>query len=557
MSSMHARTLTRPMRRLAAGRRVGLAAAAAALTATAAACGAAPGAPSASSGNLTSSGSAPKGFAGQTLTVQCTEPTSLNPALGPIAEAGVVYISLAYGTLIYQKQDGTYVPDLATKWGYVAGSGNKEFDLTLRPHLKFTDGSAVTPQAVINSLEYFKKASGPQAFWLAGLTSAKQTGALSLRLTFAKAAPDLPYLFSQSQSVGAIIGPKGLANPSSLATQSDGAGPYEISPSKIVPNNSYTLTANPGYWNPAAIHYHQIVVKVIDDPNTILSSLQSGQIDAALKDISPSAVPTAKSAGNTAVSSPYAIASLILADRSGSSPLANLKVRQAINYAVDRKSYAHFIAGAAGAGTDEVSVPGAPGYSPSSAQAYSYDVAKAKKLLKEAGYARGFTLTALDVETNDPNASVAQALSSSLSQIGIQLKVTEEPTFGQYIAALAAKKFQAMVLPLPFNGSGFYTAMTQITDNAIWNPFGTADGQVSSLLGQAASSASSAQREALYEKVSDRLTNLAWFVPMATQNYNFLVSSKIAGVRPVSLAAAGSMDPVGPQPGLSWYPAGK
>lgn len=537
--------------------RIALAASAAVLTAAVAACGAAPGATSTSSGKLDSSGSAPRGFAGQTLTLQCTEPTSLNPALGPVSETGVVYISLDYGTLIYQKQDGTYVPDLATKWGYVAGSGNKKFDLTLRPGMKFTDGAAVTPKAVINSLEYFKKASGPQSFQLANLTSAKPTGALSLRLTFSKAVPDLPYLFSQTQDVGAIIGPKGLANPSSLSRQSDGAGPYKLSSSGIVPNSSYTLTANPGYWNQAALHYHQIVVKVIDDPNTILSSLQSGQIDAALQDVSPAAVPAAKGAGDTVVSSPYAIASLILADRSGSSsPLSNLKVRQAINDAVDRKSYANFIAGSSGSATDEVSVPGASGYDPSSAQTYSYSLAKAKALLKQAGYAGGFTLPVLDVETNDPNSSVAQALSSSLSQIGIHLKVTEEPTFAQYISAAMSKKFQAVVLPLPFDGSGFYSAMTESTGNVIWNPYGTHDPQLSSLMSQAASSTSGSRQAELYKQVSARLTSQAWFAPLATQDFHFLVSPKIGGVQPISLAAAGAMDPVGPQPDLSWYPAG-
>lgn len=514
------------------------------------------GAPAAS--GAAAAGTAPNGFAGQTLTVQITEPTSLNPALGPLSETAVIYIYLPYGALIYQKQDGTYVGDLAAKWGYVAGSGNKEFDITLRPNLKFTDGSALTPQAVINSLEYFKNAHGPQAALLGALTSAKVTGALSLRLTFSAATPDLPYLFSQSQDMGAIIGPKGLADPASLTSQSDGAGPYQISSSGIVPNNSYTFTANPGYWNPAAVHYHQIVVKNIDDPNTILSSLQSGQIDAALQDLSPAAGPAAKAAGMTAISSPYSIAGLILADRAGTaSPLGNLKVRQAINYAVDRQSYANIIAGSTGVATDQVSVTGAPGYSSSAAGAYSYNIAKAKQLLAEAGYPHGFTLPVLDVQTNDPNSTIAQGLSASLAAIGIQLKVTAEPTFAQYIPASMSKKYPAIVLPIPFDGAGFYDAMTNaLGDNPVWNPFGSTDPAVTALLGQAAAATSTSQQESLFEQISARLARLAWFVPISSQNLNFLVSPRIAGVQPVSLVATGIMNPVGPAPDLSWYPAG-
>lgn len=541
--------------------KITLAVTAAAASLLIAACGnsssSATGQQSAPSGSLqATTGAAPNGFVAQALTLQTTEPTSLNPALGPISETGVIYIYLDYGALIYQKQDGTFVPDLAAKWGYVAGSGNKEFDITLRPNLKFTDGSPVTAQAVINSLEYFKKASGPQAFQLATMTSAKATGSLSLRLTFSTPSPNLPYLFSQSQNVGAIIGPKGLANPASLTAQSDGAGPYQISQSGIIPNNQYTFTANPGYWNPAAIHYHQIVVKNIDDPNTILSSLQSGQIDAALQDISPAAGPAAKAAGLTVVSSPYSIASLILADRTGSvSPLGNVKVREAINDAVDRQSYASVIAGSSGTATDQVSVAGAPGYSAMAADMYSYNVAKAKQLLAQAGYPHGFILPLLDVQTNDPNSSIAQALSSSLAAIGIQVKVTSEPTFAQYIPAAMSKKYPAIVVPIPFNGAGFYYAMALTLGSPVWNPFNSSDPTVRSLLNQAASTASAGQQEKLFEQTSDRLTQLAWFVPIASQNFNFLISPKIAGVQQISLAATGVMNPVGPEPDLSWYPA--
>lgn len=548
------------MTRMTGKRRTALVLTAAAASLLIAACGSSSPSPSGtqagSTGTQTANGPVPKGIVAQRLTLQTTEPTSLNPALGPISETGVVYVYLDYGSLIYQEQDGTYVGDLASKWGYVAGSGNKEFDITLRPNLKFTDGSALTPQSVVNSLEYFKKAGGPQAFFLAAMTSAKVTGALSLQLTFSASVPDLPYLFSQSQDVGAIIGPKGLANPSSLTTQSDGAGPYQISASGIIANNSYTFTANPGYWNPAAVHYRQIVVKNIDDPNTVLSSLQSGQIDAALQDVSPAAGAPAKAAGMTVVSSPYSITSLILADRAGTeSPLGNLKVREAINDAIDRRSYVPLLAGPSGTATDEVSLTGAPGYSAAAANTYSYDVAQAKKLLAEAGYPNGFTLQALDVETNDPNSTIAQGLSSSLAAVGIQVKVTAEPTFQQAIPAILSKKYPAIVLPVPFDGGGFYDALTNMLQNPVWNPFASTDPTVTSLLGRAGAATSASQQESLSEQISDRLTQLAWFAPLTSQNFNFLVSPKIAGVQPVSLDAAGIMNPVGPEPDLSWYPA--
>ena len=205
-------------------------AASAATVAALAACGSSGGSSSsAATGDSSSSAAAaPNGIVGQTLTVQYTEPTSINPALGGIQEVAVAYQELAYDSLIYQDQTGAFVPDLAVKWGYVAGSGNKSFQLTLRSGVKFSDGSPLTAQAVANSLNYFKKASGPQSYLLAALTDIKVTGPLALTLNFATATPDLPFLLSQSENVGAIIGPKGLANPTSLNTTTDGAGAYTL-----------------------------------------------------------------------------------------------------------------------------------------------------------------------------------------------------------------------------------------------------------------------------------------------------------------------------------------
>lgn len=502
---------------------------------------------------LASAATVPNGITGQTLTLQYEEPTSLNPALGGIQEIAVVYQGLAYESLIYQEQDGSFVPDLAVKWGYVAGSGNKSFQLTLRSGVKFSDGSPLTAQAVANSLEYFKKAAGPQSHLLAGLTNIKVTGPQALTLNFAMATPDLPFLLSQSENVGAIIGPKGLATPASLSTQSDGAGPYTLSPSGIIANTQYTYQANPGYWNESAVHYHTVVVKVIDDANTILSSVQSGQIDAALQNLSPSTEATAKAAGMTVLPVPYAISSLVLADRDGTiSPLGKLAVRQAINDAIDRVSLSTAIAGVNAAPTDQVVVAGAPGYDASLKDYYSYDVTKAKSLLAQAGYPNGFTLPVLDSATLDPNSVIGQAIVSQLQAVGIQAKLTVEPTFAQFIPAAMSKKYPAIVLPVTASGTGFYYAM-QFVLGGFFNPFGTTNPQLTSLLGQIATATSASQQSSAAEQVNSWLVKQAWFAPITPLSYIYLVGPKIAGVQSVSPLSAGTLNPVGPLPTLSWY----
>ena len=164
MASRHRHTRKACARRL--GRSGSLLAVAAAATSVLAACGGvSTGSSGASGGGGATSGptgKAPVGtVANSTLNLQFNAPVSLNPALGGTSESDVVYGALDYDSLIYQLGNGTYVPDLATQWGYAAGSKNEVFNLTLRKGVHFSDGSLMTTASVINSLEYFKKADGP------------------------------------------------------------------------------------------------------------------------------------------------------------------------------------------------------------------------------------------------------------------------------------------------------------------------------------------------------------------------------------------------------------
>jgi peptide/nickel transport system substrate-binding protein len=501
-----------------------------------------------------SSASAPSGFAGQTLTLQSSDPVSLNPALVGLDTVAITFNTFDYDPLIYQTSTGSFVPDLATKWGYVAGSSDKVFQLTIRSGVTFSDGTELTAQAVANSLAYFKKAQGVNAALLASLKSIAVTAPLTLTLNFSASTPDLPLILSQGWNVGAIIGPKGLADPASLATQSDGTGPYTISPTGIIANSQYTFEANPHYWNPSAVHYHQIVVKVIDDPSATLAAIESGQIDAALGNVAPGIGVAAKSAGFTVLPAPFSIASLILADRGGTtSPLGKLEVREAINYALDRPALANVISGAYGKPTDQLSLPGAPGYSAVLGNYYSYDVTKAKSLLADAGYPNGFTLSVLETTQLDPNSTIAQGIASELASIGIKVKLTVAPTFVQYVPDAFSRKYPAMVLPVEFDGGGFYYAMSSAL-GTFFNPFNSTDPELTSLLSQAAASTGSAEQEAVFEKLNQRLIQLAWFAPVSPLNNVFIISPKLGGVGTPSLTSSGLLDPVGPAPDLSWYP---
>ncbi len=329
-------------------RRAGAVIAATLTCAALAACGGSSGSGSKSSSASNASTS------GGTLTMQFSPPVSLNPALEGTSQSDIDFGALDYDSLIYQLGDGTYVGDLATKWDYAPNSENEVFNLTLRSGVHFSDGSLMTPQSVISSLNYFKGAHGPQSSYLATMTSAKVSGANGVQLKFSAPEPELPFLFSQYQDVGQIIGPKGVASPNSLTTTSDGAGPYVLSPTQTVANSSYVYTENPHYWNPSAVKYKTVIVKVIPDPQTAVSSAQSGQVQV-LTSLPGQVYNAAKGDGLQVFAQPFAMASLILMGRSEpGSPLAKLPVRQAINMAVNRAALSKGLGGYGSVPTDGV-----------------------------------------------------------------------------------------------------------------------------------------------------------------------------------------------------------
>ena len=551
------------------GRRTSLLAVAALAAGTLAACGgvsnggAAPngtatgtasGTTGATSGATGQASAAPTGIVGNNLTLQFNEPVSANPALEGTSESDIAFGALDYDSLIYQLGNGQYVGDLATSWGYAPNSKNEVFNLTLRSGVHFSDGSLLTPASVVNSLEYFKGASGPQSGYLAALTSAKATGTDTVQLTFAAPEPDLPFLLSQYQDIGQIIGPQGLANPKTLTTTSDGTGPWVLSAAQSVANSQYVFTLNPQYWNPAAVHYKQVVVKVITDAQTALSAAESGQVDALLS-LPSSAQQSAKSQNLTTFAQPFSIASLILMGRSDpKSPLSNLKVRQAINDAVDRASLAQGLGGGSAVPTDEFALPGSTGYDPAEASTYSFDVAKAKSLLAQAGYGSGFKLNVLDTLALDANGDIGAALKTELASVGINVTLTETPSPAQFIPAALSKQYDAVIWPLSQNGDGFPYAV-QFAMAPFTNAFGTVSPQLNSLMGTAGALSGAAAATA-YQKVGDYLTDNAWFAPLFSLSATLAVAPTVANVQAPSLDNT-TIDPVAPIASLSWYPSAK
>lgn len=434
-------------------------------------------------------------------------PGTLDPAL--INQAAQWYIDFAYSPLINAASDGTYRPGLATEWGYV-GEGNTEFQLTLREGVKFADGSDLTAEGVKQHLEYVKGAGGQMSGTLATLETIDLTGDLSLTLTFSEPNPDLPFYFSQSGvGIANVISPKGLEEPKGLGTMTAGAGPYILDESATVANDTYVYTPNPDYWNKEDIHWDKVTIKVIPNLNSLLNALKSGQIDFSTGDYTTAA--EAEKAGLQVHFTPNVFSGLNLLDREGklAPELADQRVRQAINYAIDRDAIVNAIYDKYGSPTTQTThgvgfVEALDGY-------YPYDPEKAKSLLAEAGYPDGFTLKVVSTPFFNGDTMV-QAIAGQLEKVGITLDVDSKSDVNEYVSEMASGTYPAAWIgfgTLPM----FVASQNLYGPSALFNAFKTTDDQLTDLTNQLAVASGDAVKD-LSEKIEARLVELAWFAPV-------------------------------------------
>jgi ABC-type transport system substrate-binding protein len=514
----------------------GTIAAAAVVTALAAGCGGKAG----QTGESTGATGAP--VAGSTLVVgEQQAPPSLNPAS---LDLGFVdFTMLAYEPLFYLAPDGAVQPGLAQSWHYV-GTGNTELAVTLRSGAKFSDGSPVTAAAVKASLDYAKRAQGDQAHYLTGVTIAA-TGPLTLDIKTSTPNPILPYLLTQAYGIGQIIGPKGLANPSSLTPNgaSDGAGPYTYDPSASVAGDHYTYVATPDYFDPSLQHFKKITIQIFSSEQAAVDAAETGQVDIFKGDYTSAA--QAKAAGLQVIANPAIMEGLYLIDRDGTvaKPLGNLQVRQAVNYAIDRAAVTKALLGSYGVPTDETVVPGADGYSAGMANYYPYDPAKARQLLAAAGYPNGFTLNVLTAPFAG-FSTMADALAGQLAKVGIKLNITSVSSITTLVNDETNHSFP--VTSVGFQEEPMYLEGLDLFEpgSKVFNGFSSYSATLNSLWNKAAAASASA-RPAIDQQIENYLVKNAWFAPVSFTPVAYYVRPGYGGVE--TSAGAPFASP------LAWY----
>ncbi|SEB35812.1 peptide/nickel transport system substrate-binding protein [Paramicrobacterium humi] len=444
---------------------------------------------------------------------------SFDPAQAHLGHQMQIY-QAAYDTLLLRQPDGKLAPMLATDWKY--NDDNTQLTVDLRDDVTFTDGEKFDADAAKANLDHFTKANGPDANQGKSIKSVDVVDDDTITINLSEPDPAMTYYLSQA--AGFMGSPKAIGT-DGIKTDPVGSGPYVLDKSGTVNGSQFTFTKNKDYWNKDLQKYDKVVFKVLTDVTARVNAIVSGQVDAVLLD--PQTSKQADKAGLKKTSYPVDWQGLLLFDRGGKvvPELKDVRVRQAINYAFDRKTMLKELALGEGEVTAQVFGKTTDAYIPELDDAYSYDPKKAKELLAEAGYKDGFTM---NVPLLPGTESIMAMVKQQLGDVGITVKLSSVPQ-ANYVTDIIAGKFPSAWFSI-FQGEPWVAIRQMITTDAAYNPFKTTDPELQADID--AVHFGGEKSGELAKKVNQYVTDNAWFAPFYRVNQLYYSNDKKVSVVP-------------------------
>ncbi|WP_180900550.1 ABC transporter substrate-binding protein [Martelella soudanensis] len=360
--------------------------------------------------------------------------TSMDPQFYVIGPNSAMARNIFDG-LVNQDDKQQLKPGLAVYWKPV---DDTTWEFKLREGVKFHDGSDFTADDVVASIKRVPLAAtnSPSSFtpYVKGITDVTAADPMTVRITTAEPMPLLPNNLSRI----AIL-PAEMEN-TTTEEMNAGKGVIGTGPFKFVswaPDDKVVLARNDDYWDGKA-EWDQVTFRVFKNPSARVAAMLSGDVDMI------ESIPTAdmrrlestedlqvtKVAGNRVMYlhmdqdreiSPFA------KGPDGSNPLRNPEVRRALSQSINREAIVDRIMDGQGVPAGQLVPEGYFGYDPS-IKVDPYDPEMAGKLLSEAGYPDGFSLTFHASNDRYPNDSkVAQAIGQFFSRIGVKTDVVTMP----------------------------------------------------------------------------------------------------------------------------------
>lgn len=350
------------------------------------------------------------------------------PAIGNPYQGITVPATLAlqaiFDTLTTVDADGNAGPALALSW--------KEEDalswvFRLRPGVTFSNGEPFDATAIVQSAAHLasKKGRGETiGSTLSQIESAERIDNLTVRVRLNEPDPLLPL----HVAVWRIPAPKHWKTLKTAAAVRDaiGSGPFMVAERD---DGRLLLKANPRAWRKASAS--GIELMMIPDSTARLQAFVSGAVDMAMVVQIDARAAVERNGGRLLTRLTPQVDFIGFLTERRDTPLDDVRVRRALNMAVDRAQLTRYVLGGTTEPTGQLSVPGAFGYVTGLAP-ISYDPAAARRLLAEAGYPGGLKLTmAVTVGEVAGDAIYYQQIGTDLKKIGVDVEIRGRPATRQ------------------------------------------------------------------------------------------------------------------------------
>ncbi|WP_322866970.1 ABC transporter substrate-binding protein [Aquicoccus sp. G2-2] len=342
-------------------------------------------------------------------------------------------------------------PYLAKSWEVADDGLSATFHLV--PDAKFSDGSPVTAEDVAFSIMTIKK-NHPFKTMFAPVEKIDTPDEHTVIIRLSHPHPAL--LLALSPVLAPIL-PKHLfdngEDPKSNSFNSNpvGAGPFMLE--EFTPGEAIVLKKNPNYFIKDRPKLDKIIIRIVKDPSALLIAMENGEADLYPFMAGSQEIKRLEKVDRLTVTDEgYAAVGPInwMAFNTASEKLSDVRVRQAIAYAVDR----NFITKALMRGVAKPQIgpimESSPFFNPDM-PAYDLDLDKAKALMKEAGYADGMDLTIDYIPgPKEQQQSVAEYMKSQLKKIGINITVRAAPDFPTWANRISNYDFE-LTMDVVFN----------------------------------------------------------------------------------------------------------
>ncbi|MBR0163740.1 MAG: ABC transporter substrate-binding protein [Lachnospiraceae bacterium] len=335
---------------------------------------------------------------------------SLDPHAARAAGSREVLFNL-YEGLVKPSSDGELLPAIASAW--TISDDATVYTFTLREGVLFHDGSAVTAEDVVYSIERCADPEQPDTFQSAleaiESVSVTENGEVEIVL----GAPDSEFL---AQLTCAII-PAGNATPAQTPV---GTGPYKYV--SHAPQQNLVIEKFDDYWDPDhAAHIRNVTFKIEADVNTVVMELKAGTIDMFCRLTTDMYTQLADDFTIYEGTMNLVVAMYL---NNAHAPFNDARVRQALCYALDKEEIFDFIFDGSGTPLGSSMYPSFGKYFDASLNdTYTTDIDRAKELLAEAGYENGFTFTLTIPSNYDQYVDMSEVIREQMARIGVTVNI--------------------------------------------------------------------------------------------------------------------------------------